>query len=34
MESGILKVYCRYVHGALVLVKKDQIEKIWNPFKT
>ena len=34
MESGFLKFYCRYVDDRLVLVKKDQIDKILKAFNS
>ena len=34
MESGILKLYCRYVDHTLVLVKEDQIDKISKAFNS
>ena len=34
MKNGILKFYCRYVTDTLVLVKKDQIDKILKAFNS
>ena len=34
IETSVLKVYCRYVNGTLVMIKKDKTQHVLNSFNS